>query len=218
MKNKTRVSKKSSKKSKKAEEVEKKAEPQEEAKQEQKETQEEQAQDQTAEQDVKDITSVDEALEVIAQLTLKLRDTEAEKKQLSERVLRLQADFDNFRKRKTKELADGVRFANQDLILQLLPIIDNFDRTLKAIEETDNMTAMKEGIELVASNFKKQFAKIGVEPIESLGKEFDSEIHEAITSIPVEEEEKKGAIVDVVEKGYKFKERIIRFSKVIVGE
>ena len=216
MKNKTKASKKSAKKSKKEVEIEESATLQEES-QEQKAEGGKDKMDKSAE-DVEDIASVDEAIEVIAQLKLKLRESEEEKKQLSERVLRLQADFDNFRKRKTKELADGIRFANQDLILQLLPILDNFDRTLKAIEGTDNLTAIKEGIELVSSNFRKQFSKIGVEPIDSVGKDFDSEIHEAITSIPVEEEEKKGAVVDEVEKGYKFKDRIIRFSKVIVGE
>ncbi len=216
MKNKTKASKKSAKKSKKEEEIEQSAKLQEES-QEQKAEGRKEKTDNKAEE-VEDIASVDEAIEVIAQLKLKLRESEEEKKQLSERVLRLQADFDNFRKRKTKELADGIRFANQDLILQLLPILDNFDRTLKAIEGTDNLTAIKEGIELVSSNFRKQFSKIGVEPIDSIGKDFDSEIHEAITSIPVEEEEKKGAVVDEVEKGYKFKDRIIRFSKVIVVE
>ena len=216
MKNKTKASKKSAKKSKKEVKIEESAKLQEES-QEQKAEGGKDKTDKKAEE-VEDIASVDEAIEVIAQLKLKLRESEDEKKQLSERVLRLQADFDNFRKRKTKELADGIRFANQDLILQLLPILDNFDRTLKAIEGTDNLTAIKEGIELVSSNFRKQFSKIGVEPIESVGKDFDSEIHEAITSIPVEEEEKKGAVVDEVEKGYKFKDRIIRFSKVIVGE
>ena len=216
MKNKTKASKKSAKKSKKEVEIEETATLQEESQEQNAKGGDDKA-DKHAEA-VEDIASVDEAIEVIAKLKLKLRESEEEKKQLSERVLRLQADFDNFRKRKTKELADGIRFANQDLILQLLPILDNFDRTLKAIEGTDNLTAIKEGIELVSSNFRKQFSKIGVEPIESVGKDFDSEIHEAITSIPVEEENKKGAVVDEVEKGYKFKDRIIRFSKVIVGE
>jgi len=211
MKNKTRESKKSAKKSKKVEEVENAVELQDEKQEQEKEAE-------ATSEGVEDITNVDEAIKVIANLKLELRESEAEKKQMSERVLRLQADFDNFRKRKTKELADGIRFANQDLLLQLLPIIDNFDRTIKAIEDTDNLAAIKDGIALVTSNFKKQFSKIGVEPIESIGKEFDSEIHEAITSIPVEEEEKKGTVVDEVEKGYKFKDRIIRFSKVIVGE
>ncbi|MEM8886764.1 MAG: nucleotide exchange factor GrpE, partial [Bacteroidota bacterium] len=124
MKNKTKASKKSAKKSKKEVEIEESATLQEES-QEQKADGGKDKADKKAEE-VEDIASVDEAIEVIAQLKLKLRESEEEKKQLSERVLRLQADFDNFRKRKTKELADGIRFANQDLILQLLPILDNF--------------------------------------------------------------------------------------------
>ncbi|MCL4167905.1 UNVERIFIED_CONTAM: hypothetical protein GTU68_048823 [Idotea baltica] len=114
-------------------------------------------------------------------------------------------------------MSDTVRYANQELILLLLPIIDNFDRTLDAIEKTDNLAAIKDGISVVEKSMKNQLTKIGLEPIASVEKEFDSELHEAVTSVPVEDG-KKGKVIDEVEKGYKLKDKVIRFSKVIVGE
>ncbi|MEM7370515.1 MAG: nucleotide exchange factor GrpE [Bacteroidota bacterium] len=165
-----------------------------------------------------DFASLDEAIQVIADLQGQLRATHAERDEHKDKALRLQAEFANFRKRKEKELTDRIRFANQDLLRTILPVLDNFDRTLDAIEKTDNLTAVKEGIALVDNSMKKTLSKIGLEPIVSTGKEFDSEFHEAITSIPVEEEEQKGKVMDTIEKGYKLKDRVIRFAKVVVGE
>ena len=162
--------------------------------------------------------SLKKALRIIANLEKELSETKDNLQESSDQVLRLQADFENFRKRKIKEQADTIRFSNQELMVNLLPVLDNFERTLKAIEKTDNLTAIKEGINLVNTSMFKQLNKIGLEPIDSIGKEFDSELHEAISTVPVEDESKKGMVIDEVEKGYKLKERVIRFSKVIVGE
>ncbi|MEL6672289.1 MAG: nucleotide exchange factor GrpE [Bacteroidota bacterium] len=170
------------------------------------------------EENEEEIASVDDAMKVIANLQLDLRNARQEADESQNQVLRLQADFENFRKRKTKEQADAIRFANQELLQQLLPILDNFDRTLSAIEKTDNLSAIQEGINIVNNNMRKQLKKVGLEPIESIGQEFDSEIHEAISSVPVEDDKKKGIVIDEVEKGYRLKEKVIRFSKVIVGE
>lgn len=135
-----------------------------------------------------------------------------------DQLLRSQAEFQNFRKRKEKEFSDSIRFANGELLLKLLPILDNFARTLDAIEKTDNLAAIKEGITLVDQSMKKQFEKFGLRPIESIGKEFDIDLHEAISSIPIDDETKKGKVIDEVEKGYKLKDKVLRFSKVIIGE
>ena len=161
---------------------------------------------------------LDTAMEIIANLQLAIREKDRKLSEEQDINMRLQADFVNFRKRKEKETRDTVRFANEDLLVTLLPILDNFDRTLSAIEKTDNLTAVKDGINLVSNSMIKQLKKIGLEPIESKGKAFDLNLHEAITSIPVEEEEKKGTVIDVVEKGYKLKDKVIRFSKVVIGE
>ena len=162
--------------------------------------------------------SLEDAMEVIARMQVELRDAKAKADEAQAQAMRLQADFVNFRKRQEKEATQTIRFANEDLLTKLLPILDNFDRTLDTIEKTDNLTAVKDGISMVAKSMRKQLNKVGLEPIESKGKTFDSEIHEAITTIPVEEEAQKGIVIDEVEKGYKLKDRVIRYSKVVVGE
>jgi len=165
-----------------------------------------------------ELPTQEEAMKALAELQLKLRETQRELEEQKSLAMRLQADFINFRKRKEKEMSDTVRFANEDLLKELLPILDNFDRALEAIDKTDNLAAVKEGIGLVSNNMRRQLGKIGLEPIESKGKEFDVNLHDAITSVPVEEEEKKGIVIDEIEKGYRLKDKVIRFSKVVVGE
>ncbi|RMG21874.1 MAG: nucleotide exchange factor GrpE [Bacteroidetes bacterium] len=164
------------------------------------------------------LTELEKAQREIARLQEELKTAQEENAKSQDQYIRLQAEWDNFRKRKDRELTERLRFAYEDLIKELLPILDNFDRTLKSIEKTDNLEAVKEGIELVAKNMRKQFEKVGLQPIESLNKDFDYELHEAISSVPVEEEEKKGKVIDEVEKGYKLNDKVIRFSKVVVGE
>ncbi|MEL6132001.1 MAG: nucleotide exchange factor GrpE [Bacteroidota bacterium] len=161
---------------------------------------------------------LDTAMEIIAKLQLALRNKERKLAEEQEINMRLQADFVNFRKRKEKEMRDTVRFANEDLLVTLLPIIDNFDRTLSAIEKTDNLTAVKDGITLVSNSMKKQLGKIGLEILETKGKAFDSNLHEAIATVPAPSKDQEGIIIDEIEKGYKLKDKVIRFAKVVVGE
>jgi molecular chaperone GrpE len=141
-----------------------------------------------------------------------------EREMYKDQLIRAQADYSNLKKRKDREVAEGIRFAKEDLVKTLLPMLDDFDRTLQAIEKTDKLSAIKEGITLVSNNIRSIFGRIGIQPIEAVGQAFDSELHEAITSIPVEEEEKKGRVMDEVEKGYRLHDRVVRFSKVVVGE
>lgn len=165
-----------------------------------------------------ELGSMEEAMEAIAKLQVELRQAKEEAQQAQAHAVRLQADFQNYRRRQEKELSNTVRFANEDLIKQLLPILDNFDRSLDAMEKTDNLSAIKEGIAMVDKSMKKQLNKIGLEPIHAQGKEFDSELHEAITTLSVEDEEQKGKVLDEVERGYKLKDRVIRYAKVVIGE
>jgi len=162
--------------------------------------------------------TVDELKDQVKSLQEELDKTAKEANSFKDQYIRLQAEFINFRKRKEQETINVVKFANEGLVKDLLPIIDNFDRTLDAIEKTDNLTAIKDGIKLVDKSMRQQLERIGLKPIECLNKEFDAEYHEAISSIPVEEESKKGKIVDEVERGYVLKDKVIRYSKVIVGE
>ena len=169
------------------------------------------------EMDEGDMT-LEKAIETIGQLQVELRQVREEAEEAKAQAMRLQADFVNFRKRQEKELSNTVRLANEDLLVKLLPILDNFDRTLSSIEKTDNLTAIKEGISMVDKSMRRQLSKAGLEPIEAKGQEFDSELHEAITTVSVEDEQQKGKVIDEVEKGYKLKDRVIRYAKVVIGE
>ena len=154
----------------------------------------------------------------LQQLQETIAALKGEKSELNDQLLRLQAEFQNFRKRKEKESADMIRFAKEDLVKQLLPILDNFDRTLAAIDKTDNLAAIKDGIGVVDNSMRKTLGKLGLEPIETKEQEFNLDLHEAISAIPVEAEDQKGKIIEEFEKGYKLNERVIRYSKVVIGE
>ena len=143
---------------------------------------------------------LEKAEQQISTLQIELKESKAIAAKASEQYIRLSAEWENFKRRRGREMTDSIRFANEDLIKKLLPILDNFDRTLKSIEKTDNLAAVQKGIEVVARSMKGQFEKVGLEPIESIGQKFDYELHEAITTMPVEEEEKKGIVLDDVGK------------------
>lgn len=135
-----------------------------------------------------------------------------------ERNMRLNADFVNFRKRKEKEVLETVQYANQHLLKELLPVLDDFERTLTAMDKSDNLTAIKSGIDGVNRNLHRILTKIGLEPIGTeKGDEFDSNFHEAITTISMGEEN-EGKVVDIIEKGYRLRERVVRYARVVVGE
>jgi molecular chaperone GrpE len=140
--------------------------------------------------------------------------------ELNDRYLRLSAEYDNFRKRSLKEKMELIKTAGEDILLNILPVIDNFERALKSIRNinSEESIAIREGIELIFSNFKEFLTQRGIKEIEAIGKSFDTDHHEAITKIPAPEEEMKGKVIDVIEKGYLMHEKVIRFSKVVVGE
>ena len=136
---------------------------------------------------------------------------------LKDQYIRLLAEFDNFRKRTSRERVELIKTAGEDVISVLLPVLDDFERTIVAIQKTDNLASIRDGIRLVTENFFKALHKKGLVQIKSVGENFDSTVHEAITTISVEEE-MKNKVVDEVEKGYRLHEKVIRFSKVVVGE
>ncbi len=143
----------------------------------------------------------------------------AEVQDFKNKYLRLYSEFENFRKRTSKEKSEFLLTANKDLIIDLLPVLDDFERAIKVNNETEELDAekLKEGFELIYDKFDKIIKKKGVEEIDAHGKEFDTEHHEAITQIPAPSEKLKGKIVDVIEKGYKMGEKVIRYAKVIIG-
>ncbi|MEM9363938.1 MAG: nucleotide exchange factor GrpE [Bacteroidota bacterium] len=134
-----------------------------------------------------------------------------------DKFLRLFAEFENFKKRTSKERMDLFKTAGQEVIVALLPVMDDFDRALKELSKSEDKEMYK-GVELISAKFKETLRNKGLEQIKvGEGDAFDAEVHEAITQIPAPNKKMKGKIIDVIEKGFKLGERIIRHPKVVVG-
>jgi molecular chaperone GrpE len=138
--------------------------------------------------------------------------------ELNDKYLRLVAEFDNYKKRNAKERIELFKTAGQDVIQSLLPVLDDFERALKQMETAKDIAAVKQGVTLIQEKLKSILESKGLNAIESMGKDFNVEEHEAITEIAAPAEEMKGKVVDEVEKGYRLYDKIIRFAKVIVGK
>lgn len=137
--------------------------------------------------------------------------------ELNESHLRLMADFDNYRKRTIKEKAELIKNAGERIITEFLPIIDNFERALKTMETAEDVAAVREGVELIYNQIMTMMKKNGVEVIETHELPLDTEVHEAITTIPAPTPELKDKIIDCTTKGYKMNDKVIRHAKVVVG-
>mgnify|MGYP006402499803 FL=1 len=134
-----------------------------------------------------------------------------------EKFLRLFAEFENYKRRTSKERMDLFKTAGQEVMVALLPIMDDFDRALKELSKSEDKEMFK-GVELISNKFKETLKNKGLEEVEvSAGDAFDAEVHDAITQIPAPDKKMKGKIIDVVEKGFKLGDRIIRHPKVVVG-
>ncbi len=153
-----------------------------------------------------------------ALLEAKIAELEAANKEITDRHLRLSAEFDNFRKRTLRERMEMTKTAAESVMLSILPVIDDFERAMYSIEKGMDFEATKEGILLIYNKFKEFNKQNGVSEIEAPGKIFDTDLHEALTKIPAPSEEMKGKIVDVIQKGYYLNNKVIRFAKVVVGE
>lgn len=138
--------------------------------------------------------------------------------ELRDKYVRLYADFDNFRKRNAKEKIEIIQTAGKDIIKELLPVIDDFERAQKALETSNDIKAVKEGMSLIYQKLINNLASKGLKPMESIGKDFDVSLHEAVTEVPAPTPEQEGKVIDELEKGYYLNDKIIRFAKVIVGK
>lgn len=159
----------------------------------------------------KDKTKVQELEKEIEQL-------KAEKAELNDRFLRLFSEFDNYKKRVSKEKLDLIATASEKVLLSLLPVIDDFERAIAANEKADNIDSIKEGFNLIYNKLVQMMKRFDVEEIQAKGEEFNTDFHEAVTHFPAQKEEDKGKVIDVTEKGYKLKDKVIRFAKVVVGQ
>lgn len=138
--------------------------------------------------------------------------------EINDKYLRLYSEFDNYRKRTMKEKADLISSANANLLKDLLPILDDFERAIASNEKTEDPAGLKEGFLLIYNKVNSLLKAKGLQPMDSKGEVFDMDKHEAVTNIPVEDEADKGKIVDVLEKGYYLNEKVIRYAKVVVGQ
>lgn len=145
-------------------------------------------------------------------------DHEAEVAELKDKYLRLQAEFQNFKRRNTKERLELMGNAAKETLVALLPVLDDFDRAKKNAEDDDNIEPLSEGVMLVYNKLHTTLKQKGLTAMETNGEAFDAELHEAITKIPAPSEDMKGKIIDTVEKGYFLNDKIIRHAKVVVGE
>lgn len=142
---------------------------------------------------------------------------QAEVQQLNDKYLRMYAEFDNYKRRTQKERVELLQTAGKDVIVSLLPVLDDFDRALKAMETAADVAPVKEGILLVSTKLKNTLAQKGLKDVVSVNEPFDTDFHEAITNIPAPSEDLKGKVIDEVEKGYTLNDNVIRFAKVVVG-
>ena len=138
--------------------------------------------------------------------------------ELNDKNLRLMAEFDNYRKRTLKERSELIKTAGESVLVNMLPLVDDIERAQKAKETSDDVVAEKEGINLIYNKFIAYLLQNGVKAIPTENEIFDTDLHEAITTFPAPSEDLKGKIVDCVSKGYTLNEKVIRFSKVVVGE
>lgn len=137
--------------------------------------------------------------------------------ELNDKYLRLYAEFDNYRKRTAKERIELSKTASAHIITSLLPVLDDFERALLAIPDDEGVKALKEGIILIYNKYKSILTKNGLEEISALGEDFNTDLHEAIANVPATNDEQKGKIIDLVEKGYFLNGVVLRFAKVVVA-
>ncbi|MFH0843435.1 MAG: nucleotide exchange factor GrpE [Bacteroidota bacterium] len=146
------------------------------------------------------------------------KSTEEKLAEMQDRYLRVSAEFDNYRRRTLREKMELSKYAAENLLLSILPLMDDFERALSHMGDGSECTAIKEGIDLIYGKFVEFLKQNGIKEIESLNCPFNVDLHDAVAKVKVEEEDKKGRIIDVIQKGYYLQDKILRHSKVVVGE
>ncbi len=154
------------------------------------------------------------------ELTLEdqIEDLNSQINEQKDKYLRLFADFDNYKKRNAKERLELLNTAGKDIILTIIPTLDDLDRAIKSAETSTTIDAVKDGFVLVKNKLFNALAQKGLKPMESIGQDFDPDKQEALTKIPAPSKDMKGKVIDEIEKGYTLNDKIIRYAKVVVGE
>ncbi|HSO85625.1 MAG TPA: nucleotide exchange factor GrpE [Draconibacterium sp.] len=138
--------------------------------------------------------------------------------EITDKHLRLHAEFDNFRRRTLKEKAELIKSGGESVLINILPIVDDFERALNSLKEVSDDDAGKKGTQLIYSKFSEFLKQNNIREIDAINQDFDVDLHEAITKIPAPDENLKGKVVDVLQKGYLLNDKVIRFAKVVIGE
>ena len=148
----------------------------------------------------------------------KIAALQAELEKSQKEYLFLMAEFDNYSKRTVKEKAELIKNGGEKAMLGLLPVIDDFERAIDAIDNSSDVESLKEGVDLIYNKFMKYLESQQVKPMESTGTDFDADIYEAVTTFPAPDESMKGKVIDTVQKGYTINEKVLRHAKVVVGQ
>lgn len=174
--------------------------------------------EETPEQNLENKESKEEESEKTDKEIDKLEEMEQKLAEMNDKFLRLYSDFENFRKRTSKEKLEMIQFASVETIKDILPIVDDYERAIDDLNKQDNIPeTSKEGLQLVYTKLITFLTQKGVKPIEAKGEKFDENLHEAITQFPANDESQKGLVIEEVSKGYTMFDKVIRFSKVIVA-
>ena len=147
----------------------------------------------------------------------KVTPQNSEAEEWKDKYLRLSAEFDNYRKRTLREKMELIESGGEDVIKLMLGVMDDFDRALNAMQSATDVASVREGVELISQKMRDALKTKGVSEIEAVGEALDTDLHEAVAKFPAGDD-KKGKVIDVVQKGYKLKEKVIRYAKVVVGE
>ena len=147
----------------------------------------------------------------------KMTAANSEAEEWKDKYVRLSAEFDNYRKRTLREKMELIESGGEDVIKSMLAVVDDFDRALAAMQSATDVASVREGVELISQKMRDTLKGKGVSEIEAVGQPLDTDLHEAVAKFPAGDD-KKGLVIDVVQKGYKLKEKVIRYAKVVVGE
>ena len=147
----------------------------------------------------------------------KIEELEEKCNETNDKYLRLYSEFDNYRKRTSRERIDLLKTASQDIMVELLPVLDDFERAAQAMTDNNAQEDSVKGVELIYNKLFSLLKQRGLEPMDAVNKDFDTDFHEALTKIPAPTDELEGKVVDVIQKGYLLNGKIIRFAKVVVG-
>lgn len=150
-------------------------------------------------------------------LKAELEALKSENTELNDKYIRKVAEFENYRKNAIKDRAELIKNGGERLLVDMLPLIDDFERALQAVEQSEDIASLKEGVVLIYNKFITFLAKNGVKAIDTENADFDTDFHEAVTMFPAPTEEQKNKIIDCVSKGYLMNDKVIRFAKVVVG-